>query len=619
MPNLSEASLKPSWSADSTAQLGGSPTGGLFGCPASPPTAGGRPQLLPRTGSGSYECRCCKPIENIGDKVNTATSPVLRLAAEPEEVLRADEEDVAAALQSIFGPEGLQALFGRCTAQGAKRLHCGGYNHVFMVELGGRLAKCIRPHGGAGGRFSEAGEAERLRRQAPGLPQDTHAVFPTAAYLCRRAEEDFCCEVLVFEYIKSCQSIGDLFRSFERTHPHGILRQGSSCKEHRADEAGEAKCSHARALLQLVRQAARLGRRFQSLHGRRHGDFKADNVLVDLDGRLRLSDFLSPFCTACDVEEFQTSLKSAQPLAKELQSAFESEWLQATFEGRRVSAEVPSDLRSNKWLAEELTQLVEATKTQPLFGPVPDLLGSLTAWQPGTQLTSPNLSPGASQPLESIKTSPNLLTFGSSSSSTCPSPLNRAASPLQNHRATSPAGVNRPGAASPPVFSAGRRPSGEAFVSAWFEALPGSGSEKSRPSPAGSPKASASASPAAAAMAANAMASTPGSGLLELSAPSLLAAQMSPLLAASATLGAACSPKVGRASGSFSFDMPPMLPPPALEGRSGSSTIQMSMSPSVHGIASGSPSTLTSGAYSSPVASSLPAAPRTPLFFPSVR
>ena len=42
----------------------------------------------------------------------------------------------------------------------------------------------------------------------------------------------------------------------------------------------QANCEHFRALQALMRQAARLGRHFQHLHGRRHGDFKADRWSV---------------------------------------------------------------------------------------------------------------------------------------------------------------------------------------------------------------------------------------------------------------------------------------------------------------------------------------------------
>ncbi|CAJ1446629.1 unnamed protein product, partial [Effrenium voratum] len=146
--------------------------------------------------------------------------------------------------------------------------------------------------------------------------------------------------------------------------------------------AREVQCEHARALRALVRQAAQLARRFQETHGRRHGDLKADNVLVDRRGRLRVSDFLSPFCVACDREEFCSSIRSGHPLSQELQKAFEEEWHNS------VSQESP---RRVAWLAEEMSRLSEAS-SQSLFGPMPDLLQSVPGFRPPT-CPGPDLSP----------------------------------------------------------------------------------------------------------------------------------------------------------------------------------------------------------------------------------
>eukprot|EP00930_Biecheleria_cincta_P029032 TRINITY_DN20192_c0_g1_i1.p1 TRINITY_DN20192_c0_g1~~TRINITY_DN20192_c0_g1_i1.p1 ORF type:complete len:629 (-),score=108.39 TRINITY_DN20192_c0_g1_i1:244-2130(-) len=326
-------------------------------------------------------CICCKPVQDSREVGHGVAAPrMLKLAGYPEEVVHAEDNDLALTLQRVFGREGIQAIFGCASTQGARRLKCVGFNHDFMVELGGKLAKCIRPHAGAGGRFSEVMEAERLRHSSPSLENDQHALFPKTAFLCQApcaGQGEFCCEILVFPFLEGCQSLGELVRSFERSHPCGVLRRGSACQEHLSDESGRTKCAHAHALHDLVRQAARLGRRFQALHGRRHGDFKADNLLLDRDGHLRLADFLSPFCITCDSEEFLKSLQSTHPSTQELQETFHTEWSQ-----QACAAAIP-DIRRNSWLQEELRQLLAASQQQSLFGPMPDLLQGISPLAPG--------------------------------------------------------------------------------------------------------------------------------------------------------------------------------------------------------------------------------------------
>lgn len=354
-------------------------------------SADSSPTMCSRSLSGSpgsqcqevvVSCACCKPVQDSRELCHgLADRRVLTLAGLPEHIAHAEDSDLPFTLQRIFGREGIQAIFGCASTQGARRLKCVGFNHEFMVELGGKLAKCIRPHAGAGGRFSEALEAERLRLSSPGLQNDPHAVFPAAAFLCQApgaSQGEFCCEILVFPYLEGCQPLGDMIRSFERSHPCGVLRRGAACQEHLSDESGRKRCAHSQALHELVRQAARLGRRFQALHGRRHGDFKADNVLLERDGQLRLSDFLSPFCTTCDADEFLKSLQSSHPSTQELQETFRAEWSQ------QASA-VPSsnEVRRNSWLQEELRQLLAASKKQSLFGPMPDLLQGIAPLAPG--------------------------------------------------------------------------------------------------------------------------------------------------------------------------------------------------------------------------------------------
>jgi len=357
-----------------------------------------RPELPQAPSSPSLQCRCCRPVPpacvptgGLGE--HGGNSPSLQLGSAAEEVAQVEASCVPAALLQLLGREGLQAVFGgsSASAQGAKRLCCGGCNHVFMVELNGRLAKCIRSRS-SGRQLSEVLEAEMLLHSAPGLPSDRYALFPKATFLCQDSTGNLC-EILVFEYLESCQSIGELIRTFERTHPCGILQQGAACTEHRescgrSPPGGLLGCRHVKALRSLVSQAARLCRRFQALHGRRHGDFKADNVLVDRQGLPRLADFLSPYCRSCDREEFLGSLQGTHPVIHELRRVFDSEWLKNV-----GTAPVTSEATlSNAWLVGELQQLLELSLEQPLFGPLPDLLRGLSGgWTPqsGISLGSP--------------------------------------------------------------------------------------------------------------------------------------------------------------------------------------------------------------------------------------
>lgn len=336
------------------------------------------------------DCQCCHPAEVAAD-VETASHShidpaiVLRLVGDLQEVIDSGDDDLPAAMERTFGPDGITAMFGRRSAEGITRLRCSGFNHVLMLSLGGKLVKCIRPHGGAGGQFSEVLEADRLTRSSPSLAKDPQVLFPEAFFLCQDTASAFTCEVLVFEYLPRCQSVADVWSKFERTHPCGLRHQASPCPVHRAEhsEVGPVRCEHAKALRSLVRQAALLGRRFQALHGRRHGDFKADNVLIDQHGRLRLADFLSPFCVSCDRGEFCTSLQSQHPSCQELQAAFNQEW-QAASKIYRCEDMVTGQ---NVWLMAELDKLQEAFSQQPLFGPLPDLLQSISTWTPSSTST----------------------------------------------------------------------------------------------------------------------------------------------------------------------------------------------------------------------------------------
>jgi len=342
------------------------------------------------------QCVCCPPsrVPALSSSALQADE-VLPLYADPAEISRARDEEVDHALNRVFGAEGLRLLFGQQRISGARRLQRSGMNHVFMVTYADRLLKCVERKGCP--ETSEVRETHRLRREAPRLIEDSHAVFPLVARGCRRHHEHQHApdapqyEVLVFEYLEGAQSLGELIRIFERTHGH-MLKHRSPC----TDYSQTGSCEHLHQLNSLiVTQAPFLSQRFQVRHGQRHGDFKADNILIDREGRPRLVDFLSPFCTACDREEFMTSICSTHPAITQMRDAACSRWQASAsmsvpsansgasphWSSRAVTLPPPSqsEFVSNLRLIESLEKLmaISSSRTECLFGPVPSLLGKI--------------------------------------------------------------------------------------------------------------------------------------------------------------------------------------------------------------------------------------------------
>jgi len=358
------------------------------------------------------DCTCCKPPPRVRVGDVRLACQALVVHADPEEVNRVPDSHIEAALWKVFGEEGLRRLFGCAELAGARRIHDGGLNHIFMVAHAGRLLKCMRPRGE---HFSEVREAEHVRHYTPGLIDDPHLLFPLSSFVCVEAAPK-CnqppCEVMVFKYLEGCRSVGDLIRMFERTHPMGVLQHTATCAEYRAC----GTCQHVPLLHSLVvQQSARLSARFQALHGRRHGDFKCDNILLDRGGVPKLADFLTPFCRSCDRREFVTSAHANHHVVQEMQLAFERVWPEeisrsSAFVFPGASALEPGEREGNARLMEALEQLVSASQANSvfspssqasLFGPVPDLLGSLSAgW------TSPGMSMQAAATALDVPTPP---------------------------------------------------------------------------------------------------------------------------------------------------------------------------------------------------------------------
>jgi len=123
-----------------------------------------------------------------------------------------------------------------------------------------------------------------------------------------------------------------------------------------------------------VNQAVRVNTRFHAKYGRRHGDFKADNILLDREGVPKLVDFFSPFCRSCDRDQFRESTFSAHPVVQDIRGALAASWHD---EARRASALAAAELvidadeaSCNMWLLQELKLLVAGLAGEEVPSPV---------------------------------------------------------------------------------------------------------------------------------------------------------------------------------------------------------------------------------------------------------
>mmetsp|Transcript_28205 Transcript_28205/g.51904 ORF Transcript_28205/g.51904 Transcript_28205/m.51904 type:complete len:709 (+) Transcript_28205:92-2218(+) len=391
----------------------------------SPACRGGTDALglpIPCLSAGSFDpaapvkdrsrCNCCPPLAEIACNRRDAWAQVqtLSVLADPCEVSNT-AVNIETALLSVFGENGLESLFGCRDPSGAKRIAQGGMNHLFMVAHNGLLAKCMKPPNTWA---SEAAEAGNLLAAHPKLAEDVHALAPIAAFVCQAApgsgaaatmqtptasgSEEASYEVLVFKYLDGCRPLDEVLQIFQRTHACGVLQSTAIC----VDFQRNGTCDHIPLLRHLlVSELPKLCRRFHALYGRRHGDFKVGNVMLERSGNLRLADFLSPFCRNCDLEEFLASTKCLHNVVMEMRDAFHEEWVSAekvtSGKGWQQSQQADYFSRSgldqrdvdvNLKLLNALDELNAArvASGNSFFGPMPSLLDSI----PG--LKAPTLS-----------------------------------------------------------------------------------------------------------------------------------------------------------------------------------------------------------------------------------
>lgn len=264
-------------------------------------------------------CMCCGP-SGIRQGRPLGEAEYLPEIVVNKNPIDSREDSLDADLLAAFGAEGLQILFERSDAHGIERVGEGGLNHALMVALGNRLIKFTHVTPGR----SEACEAQRLLREIPEMASDPHIACPLGAYRCRMNGASFPCELTMYPFHAATKTVTDIILLFECTHPPEPMRRSSPCLEYRQGTS----CKHMQQICSLVKQVAGINRLFQKRYGRRHGDFKANNVLVDSQGRLVLVDLLNDSLVTCDREEFTRSLGKAHPFVSELQQYFQQacEW-----------------------------------------------------------------------------------------------------------------------------------------------------------------------------------------------------------------------------------------------------------------------------------------------------
>lgn len=283
--------------------------------------------MLASAGLETEVCKCCfpAPLTTCVSPHNGISAPLetLSVSADPSEIAHV-AGDIAPALLRVFRPNGLLKLFGTEDPTGARRIERGGTNRVFMVEHNGRLARCTRQQQYR----TETSEAERLIKSKPGMLDDIHVSFPMAAFVCLPVASGAWahkepCEVTVFKYFHGCRPLCDILRMFEHTHHCGPAHRRSPCIDYRENGI----CEHIKPLQRLIgQQLPKLIMRFQALYHRRHGNLKADNVLVERNGNIRLVDFLNTTLSQCDRNEFMCSTLTRNGHVQDARLAFDLSW-----------------------------------------------------------------------------------------------------------------------------------------------------------------------------------------------------------------------------------------------------------------------------------------------------
>eukprot|EP00397_Hematodinium_sp_SG-2012_P006909 GEMP01006946.1.p1 GENE.GEMP01006946.1~~GEMP01006946.1.p1 ORF type:complete len:701 (+),score=136.13 GEMP01006946.1:257-2359(+) len=297
--------------------------------------------------NASGPCSCCRSSNRM-DMVDvgsvkipyiTVSRPFNRHHANfAQELWDAFGEDV---VEKIFDEEGILPAQVKCLAN-------AGLNHEFIAISTKHLVKLIVPSGPS--QAGEAHEMEFLRKYHPAIAEDPSVCFPKKCFRLLTGGNPAVYDVVALEYHEGAMSVREITQIFERAPKDDKNRLFVD-------------------MYNLVgEQVPRVLRRYQNRHLRKHGDGKADNILVTSKGRIVMCDMGSTFNDSlkpCDRDEYLRSIPTLDAQLAEMKRRFD-EVFRNTQEVPDVSPEeeLPQQQR-NAYVLQEIRKLLAAQKSGP--------------------------------------------------------------------------------------------------------------------------------------------------------------------------------------------------------------------------------------------------------------
>jgi len=299
-------------SVSSSHSLTGSPNR-LSGCPlATSPTSNifahlGKLDFSAALRGANATCACCRASNRMDIVDITSTKipyitvlrPFNRYHANfSQELWESFGEDV---VEKIFDEEGIQPHEVKCLAN-------AGLNHEFIATSTKHLVKLIVPVGGLQA-SGEAHEMEFIRKNYPLISEDPSVCFPKKCFrLLTGGGHPPVYDAVALEYHAGAMSIREITQIFERAPME------------------EKQNMHAAMYSLVGEQVPRVLRNYQLRHLRKHGDGKADNILVTKSGSIVLCDIGSTFNDSlkpCDRDEYLRSLPTLDKQLTEMKRRFD--------------------------------------------------------------------------------------------------------------------------------------------------------------------------------------------------------------------------------------------------------------------------------------------------------
>jgi len=243
-------------------------------------------------------CECC----HQGDSLITGFPEVPLIKGNRKINLPAESGHAfSREIWEALGSKLWETLFNHSiTSDEICRINSAGLNHVFVARVRSWFVKVVQFESSAN---SEAQQMAYLIQNYPKLMEDTTLLFPSG--WCRVVAGSVSYDVLVYRYVDG-KNVRDLVFAYEQLK----------------DQELEKKLWP--SMVSLFRSTAKILRRYQTSHGRKHGDAKADNFMVTVDGSILLCDHGVNVLARCDKSEFLRSLLTSDPQLKmEFSSAFE--------------------------------------------------------------------------------------------------------------------------------------------------------------------------------------------------------------------------------------------------------------------------------------------------------